>query len=220
MENYGNKIIQLLNHVGQIILVNLLWLICCTPVITMAGATSSFYYATIKSIRKGRGYPWKEFFHSFLRTLLQGMILTFLFVLAGAGVFFGREAAGDMQSIAGVYLLMFYDALAVLLLGIFFFSCINLSRFYMKTGKLLRFSTIMALRHLPEMLLVSGGTLGICFAFVKWNVPIFCILVVPGIAVYFLTFLIEPVLKKYMVPVNQNEDSKQSESKEDLWYLE
>lgn len=243
MENYGNRIVQILNHLGQIILVTILWLICCVPVITMAGATSSFYYASIKSIRKGRGYPWQEFFRSFLRTMLQGIIITLLFIIIGAGIFFGREAAGEMQSIAGIYLLLFYDALAVLLLGIFFFCCINLSRFYMKTGKLLRFSLLMSLRHLPELLVVSAVLLFTGYAYVNFNIPLFSMLVIPGIIMYLLTFLIEPILKKYMLPdkneesgvVNSRtegdkkayEDSGGSDTetvsgsrKKDLWYLE
>ena len=49
------KIVSLLNKAGEIILLNMVFLLCCLPVITIGPALASLYYATIKSIRRERG---------------------------------------------------------------------------------------------------------------------------------------------------------------------
>ena len=53
---------QFLDKVGHLVLLNIIWLLCCLPVATIIPATTAFYYATIKSVRRGHGYAFKEFF--------------------------------------------------------------------------------------------------------------------------------------------------------------
>lgn len=56
------KVVGLLNKSGEIILLNMAFLLCCLPVVTVGPALASLYYATMKSIRRERGYPVREFF--------------------------------------------------------------------------------------------------------------------------------------------------------------
>ena len=50
-----------LTKLGKLIFANLLWLLCCVPVITVVPATTSFYYTVTKSIRRDCGYVAEDY---------------------------------------------------------------------------------------------------------------------------------------------------------------
>ena len=70
-----------LERAGQIIILSILWLICCLPIITLGPSTAALYYAVVKSVRCQRGSFLHEFFSSFKANLLPGLPLTALRLL-------------------------------------------------------------------------------------------------------------------------------------------
>ena len=107
------KFIQFMTKTGQIIILNILWLLCCLPVFTIGAATTSFYYAMVKNIRHDRGYPVTEFFSSFKRTFWSGSIIT---VIAGLWIgllIYLRIVALSWNTESGILLSRTYIALMV-----------------------------------------------------------------------------------------------------------
>lgn len=49
--NYDNPVWRFIGKLGDLILLNLLWLICCIPVFTAGAATTAVYYVTLKLVR-------------------------------------------------------------------------------------------------------------------------------------------------------------------------
>ena len=70
-----SPVIGFLNKMTDLILLNVLWLICCIPIITIGAATSALYYVSIISIRQGDGYVVKRFFSSFIQNFKQATLL-------------------------------------------------------------------------------------------------------------------------------------------------
>lgn len=52
---------EVMGEVWNLIAVSVLWIVCSIPLITIGTSTSALYYAVVKSIRKGFGYPVREF---------------------------------------------------------------------------------------------------------------------------------------------------------------
>ena len=61
---------------GELIILTLVWMVSLIPVVTVIGATTSLYYAIVKNIRRSRSYPLKEYWTSFKRILVNGMIIS------------------------------------------------------------------------------------------------------------------------------------------------
>lgn len=61
----NSPVIAFLNKMTDLILLNILWILCCLPVVTAGAATCAAYYVSITSIRCGDGYVIKRFFSSF-----------------------------------------------------------------------------------------------------------------------------------------------------------
>lgn len=58
----NSPVIAFLNKMTDLILLNVIWLLCCLPVVTAGAATTAAYYVSITSIRCGDGYVVKRFF--------------------------------------------------------------------------------------------------------------------------------------------------------------
>lgn len=204
------KLFYYLNKFGQLVSVTALFLLCCIPVITIGTSISSLYYAMMKSVRRERGYPTSEFLRAFRRNLKKGSIVSVGIALLGGVLYLNREFVARSGSLTSPWMVIVYDVLIIILLFLVMFIFPAMSRFDLQLAPLLRLSILMALRHLPMTIVLVAITIlsGILLLYV---VPIPFILVLPGVCCYASTFVIEPVLKKYMPKPQEGEDA---------WYYE
>lgn len=208
--NSDGKLVNCLNKIGQVIMLNVLFLICCIPIVTIGSSITAFYYAMIKAVRRERSYPAKEFFQSFKRTFVNGIIFTIGTIGIGAIIYFNREYVAKQATASSPTMVIIYDILFILLILLLTFLFPVMSRFSLKATSLLRLAFIMALRHLPFSIALTAGTI-LCGMLLLWVLPIPFILILPGAWCYVSTFLVEPVLKKYMPKPQEGEDA---------WYYE
>lgn len=192
-----------LNKTGEIILVNIVFLLCCIPVVTIGSALTSFYYATIKSIRRERGGPVKEFFHSMKRTLGKGILLTVGILLWFALLCCGRWMARAEDTVTFTEVL--YDVAIVVSGCVLIYLFPVFSRFEMRVTKMIQLSFVMSIRFFPVTVIVAAGSVLIGWLLV-FKLPIACILVVPGIWCYLVTFLMEKALLHYMPEAKPGEE--------------
>ncbi len=95
----NSPVIAFLNKMTDLILLNILWMVCCLPVITAGAATTAMYYVSITSIRCGDGYVIRRFFSSFKKNFRQitpiwvGIIVVFL-VFGMDMLFWYRQETG------------------------------------------------------------------------------------------------------------------------------
>lgn len=212
---------QFLDKIGHLILLNIIWLLCCLPVITIIPATTAFYYAIIKSVRRGHGYAIREFFTSFKNNLARGIPLSLVLVALGLLLTFNFKVAWQAQTKQSTAFAMIYLILLFFYAGFVIYICPVLSRFSIRMRPLARMASIMVFRHLPVTILLMAGT-GICGVFLYSAVsaaqsgtdtsPMLAMLfLLPGIWCFASTYLVEPVLKKYMPPKPEGDKS---------WYYE
>ena len=77
--NYDNPVWRFIGKLGDLVLLNLLWLICCIPVFTAGAATTAVYYVTLKLVRDDDGSTIKSFFHSFTQNFKQATVMSAVF---------------------------------------------------------------------------------------------------------------------------------------------
>ena len=63
--NYDNKFFRFMNKVADGFYVSILWILFCIPIVTAGASTTALYYTVHKSLRRNRGYVWKNFWESF-----------------------------------------------------------------------------------------------------------------------------------------------------------
>ncbi|MCM1268680.1 MAG: YesL family protein [Bacteroidales bacterium] len=202
---YDGKIVGFLNKTGEIILLNIVFLLCCLPVVTIGPALTSFYYAMIKSIRRERGTPLREFWHSMKRTLGRGVLLTIGILLWAALLWYGFEMTRARSQGTISFSMALYFIFIVVSLCILIYLFPVFSRFEMGAARMLQLSFVMSIRFFPITVIVAAGS-----ALVGWLtiyvLPIACILVIPGVWCYLVTFLMERALLHYMPEAKPGEE--------------
>ena len=83
-----SPLFSFLNKVADLIILNLLTLVCCIPVITVGAAMTGLNYVCLKMVRNEEGYIIRGFFKSFKQNFKQATII-WLIILLVIGVLAG-----------------------------------------------------------------------------------------------------------------------------------
>lgn len=219
--DYDNPVMSFICRIIDLCVLSLLWLLCSLPVVTVGTATCSLYYAVIKSVRRQRSYPAREFLGCFRKNLKLSLLLWLLFLFFGAITF---KVYLPLAAHFWFSSLWVDKILAVLLtVGIFFFASLLLwsfpilSRFDTGILKILELSLLQALRAPLTTVLCLIFTMAALFLI---RLEPLLLSILPGLLVWLLTFLMEPKLTRIY---QENLASKQGKAPEaaslDTWYL-
>ncbi|MDR2246299.1 MAG: YesL family protein [Treponema sp.] len=191
----------------DIVSLNLLWLLCSFPLITIGASSTAFYYAMAKVIRGERGHLFGEFWRSFKLNLVKATLVWISFAVLIFLLLVNRNISANIGGYPGLFLLCLYTLIAVLFLGVLIYVFPVLSRFYMTIPQVVKLSVYMCFRYLPY----TVGLLAICAgaATAVYFVPllIFC---VPAGALFCLSQVMEPLLVRH---------TPEEADGEDKWYL-
>ena len=73
--NMDNKFFVFMGRVADLIILNLVCLVCCIPIITIGASLTALYYVTLKMVRNEESYIIKSFFKSFRENFKQSTII-------------------------------------------------------------------------------------------------------------------------------------------------
>ena len=193
----GERILNVLEKGGNVILVSVLWLIGCIPVVTAGTSTAAMYYTVVKSILKENGYLAKEFFRAYRMNLRQGIPATLLVAAAVLLMYFNLRYAvwvvRPNDSTIGVILEVVYAAFLILFLAIGTYLFPVLSRLQVKFTELLKITAWMSARHLLTtigMLAVLVVQVVVCYVFLPG------LAFIPAAGCLLQSVLLEPKLRK------------------------
>ena len=62
---------------------NLLWLVCCLPIVTAGASTTALFYVTLKVAKNEEGSLTKSFFHSFRENFRQATVIWLILLAVG-----------------------------------------------------------------------------------------------------------------------------------------
>ncbi|MCD7882198.1 MAG: YesL family protein [Lachnospiraceae bacterium] len=202
------KVMSFLYRTGELIILNIVFLLSCIPIVTIGSALTSFYYATIKSIRRERGAPVKEYFGSMKRTMKKGILLVLELAVWFGLLYLGRRYS---QVNERTHMVTVYNVLMLLSAAVAIYVFPVLSRFEMKLTNCWKLAFLMCIRFFPYTVVIIAGTVGIAWL-LFYILPMPCILFIPGLWCLVITFMVEPALLAYM--------PKPEEGQEDAWYYD
>lgn len=212
--NMDNAFFRFMGKLFDVVALNLVFIIVCIPLVTIGPAISALYYASVKSIRRDRSYPIKEFFKALKRDFKQSFIVGLILVLAAAIIYVDIRFVVDyiknnFTAMRYVYLVI---GLVISFISVYIFPLI--SRFSLKISGLFRLSFYLAIRHLlttiVSIILLFGG-----FVLVYISAGL-ALLFVPVLVNLLISIMMEKVLVKCMDMVQTDEDNENK----DQWYLD
>ncbi len=91
--NYDGPFFRVLNRIGDLVILNLLWILCCIPIVTIGASTTALYYNTIKMAAGEESYIARGFFRSFRENFRQSTIIWLIMLVTGCLVAFDLYAS-------------------------------------------------------------------------------------------------------------------------------
>lgn len=152
--NLNNPVLVFLEKTANLIILNLLWLVCCIPIVTIGPATAALYYVTLKIVRDEEPYIIKGFFHSFKENLKQGIVLTLLLGAAGLILYVDFQFCASLKGFAGsaLRLALLAGSLVVLMTASYAFPL--LAQFQNTVYGNLKNALLLSLARLPYTLVI------------------------------------------------------------------
>ena len=158
--NMDNKFFTFMSRVADLIILNLLCLVCCIPIVTIGPSVSAMFYVTLKMVRNEESYIVRGFFKSFKQNLKQGIIINLIMLAAGVllaiDISICRGTAGSL----GKVLIVIFMMILVIYLMLFMYIYPVLAKFYNTIRNTFINAFLMSIRHLPYtvlMILISAA---------------------------------------------------------------
>ena len=206
-----NPVWDLLFKLGDLVILNLLFLLCSLPIVTIGASYSALYYAIVKSVRHGRGYVVKNFFHAFKQNLAQGvggfLLLAVLAWFSSNGIV--SYLAADSYDTSGQFMFWMSVAITFIVAATACMLFPMLSRFAFNFKTLMGVSMVSAFRYIHYSLVfvalagvIVYGTLAYSF----YVIPA-VILIIPALYAYITSFMMERILRVYQRQIENGQAS-------------
>lgn len=153
--NENNPVHIFFNKLGDIIIANLLFLLCCIPIVTIGPSLTALYHCMLRSVKGNNNGTIKTFFRAFKQNFIQSLII-WLFLLASGFVLFTnmRFLQDYTTSVSKIF---FYLSLGItglfIILALYIFPVI--AAFSNTTFNLIKNALVFSFMHFPSTLVIA-----------------------------------------------------------------
>lgn len=211
--NLDSPFVQFMNRVADLMWLNILFLLCCIPVVTVGASVTAMYYVTLKMVRNEESYITKLFFKSFKQNFLQATAIWIIFITAGFLLFVDyRILSGQMG--LNIDNGSVRTVMQVLLIAVFIFYVFTitfvfplLSKFDNTIKNTIKNAFIMSIRHFPATL-GSIALLIIVFLLIYY-IPImsmFAFILLFSVSAYVSSLMFVRVFDNYIPKTEETQD--------------
>ncbi len=200
--NPDGSVMRALSKIADLAILNIMWLICSIPVITMGAATTALYYVTIKMAKNQEGYLVRVFFKAFKDNFKKSTIVWMLFLAAGLvlGADFYIMCHWESNLRYPMLVMIIMAGLVLLFLALYVFVLIG--TFENKVAEYLKNAFFISIRHLPYSILLVFILFLQLYAciFMLVNITYLPLLLLFGMSsfAYAMSFLYVKILERYM----------------------
>ena len=216
MFKYDSGLMTFLGKVTDIVILNLLTLLCCLPIVTIGASITAAHYTALKMHRDTDNYVLRNFFRSFKTNLLQSTLIWIIWVVvAGLSLFaylsYPEEGIGTVLKIVMCSMLIF---IAMTTMWLFPLQ----SRFVNKIGITIRNSFFFSCRYIFRTLLMLVITVAFVLLWFVLSPSLYWIVILFGISipVYLCAMLYNKVFEKLedQIIASQNPETEEVDSEQ------
>lgn len=197
---FDGPIFKIGTLIGDLLILSLIFVVCCIPVITIGASVTALYYVTTRMVSGREGYVSRDFLRSFKQNFIKS---TIVFVIIALFAFFllCNFTLFNYVFKAPQIMLVFQVVLCAELAGITIYIFPLIARFDLKMSQYLKNAFYFANRHISTTVtcIVFLGAAALLFM----KLPIL-IIITPGIYSYFSAHLIMRVFRKYLPDMDRD----------------
>ena len=207
--NYDNPVWRFIGKLWDVLVVNILWIICSIPVVTAGASTTAMYYVTLKLARDEDGYTIRSFFKSFKENFKQATAIWLIFLLTGMLLAFDVYYFIKMAAPSSLRTIMISVFVAMIFIWSAMFTYVFplQARFYNPVKRTIFNSFFMSIRHMFHTIGMLAVDAAILFLSVTY-IPQLSIFGVALVA-FFNSYMLNSVFSKYMPKEQKPADMEQ-----------
>ena len=209
---------KVMTKVADFIILNFLVLVFSIPVVTIGPALTAMYYVALKEARGEEGYIWRDFWKSFKANFKQGFVIELIVaaIIAVLGLNIVTCYRWTYEgSMMGQILMFLNIGLAILAAASLIYLFPLLAQFRNTVKNTLFNSLLMAMKHLPQTIVMLIATGLLVYAIISY--PVFIFLFIALIA-YVQTYVLAKIFKQYMPKEEFIPDTYEvPEDVDDIW---
>lgn len=152
--NMDNKFFVFMGRVADLIILNLLCILCCLPIVTAGASVTAMFYVTLKMARNEESYIVRSFFKSFKENFKQAAIINIIMLLAGILLYIDMTISRSMEGALGSVLTIIFMIILLLYAMLFIYIYPVLAKFYNTVKNTFTNAFLMSIRHLPYTILM------------------------------------------------------------------
>ena len=207
--NLDSPVMVFLSKVANLMILNVLTIICCIPIFTAGAAITALYYVTIKMARGDDPYIIKGYFKSFKENFKQATIIWLIMLVVIAIIAVDWRVTLVMMTGSSAKIMktvLFIVSFLLLLTGLYIFPV--LSRFDSTVKNTFRNAFLISFMNLPKsVLIVIIHLIPVALLLVTIQaLPFLFLLGVPAVA-YFSSLLYVGIFKRFE-PEEQVQDGE------------
>lgn len=150
-----SPLMRVLNRVADLMILNLLMIVCCIPVITTGAAVTAMHYVILKMVRGEEGYLVRGFFKSFKENFKQATLI-WLIMLVIIAVYIGDTVIFLFSGMTFPKLLVIaVIAVGIILALIAMYIFPLLARFENTIRNTIKNAALIAIGNLPKTILMA-----------------------------------------------------------------
>lgn len=144
-----------MNRLADMIILNLLYVVCCLPIFTVGAATSALYYQVMKMSKNEESYAFRGFIKAFRENFRKATPAWLIFLVTGIllGVDLYIAPMLGSELLVNVFRVICFMALLLWLIG-FSYTFPLFSKFENTVKNTIMNSLLMGIRHLPYTLII------------------------------------------------------------------
>lgn len=160
MNSIDNPMIRLLGRVADLIILNLLWICCSIPVVTIGASTAALYTVMLKIVKNEEGYIAKGFFKAFRVNFRQATKLWLPLLLFGMLLVMDYFAARAMPPEIRAVMQVLLPVLGAVLISVCTYAFALQARFENTVRNTLKNALILTFAKLPFTVMILILTIG------------------------------------------------------------
>lgn len=143
-----------MGRIFDVCVLNVLWLLCCIPIVTIGPSTTALYYAMINLVRGEESYVSRDFLRSFRRDFKKSLLVGLL--LMAVGGFLAMDIYIAYKSGKGIYtfFMVFFFIVFVLWAFVALYTFPLLAKFENSVKNTLILAFTLSIKNLSQTLMM------------------------------------------------------------------
>lgn len=198
-----NRVMVFITKIVYSVYLNVLWFICCIPIITAGASTTALFYVTLKMVRNEEGNVTKQFFQAFRDNLKSSMKAWLIMLGLGIALVFDGYVFYHMHFENALWTILtaayFIVIVAYLIVSMYIYPL--MARFENTTFAMFKNSIMIGVRFLYCTVLMAVIYYVMIFVIINIFTP--AVVFGEGLCAYLCSYLLVNILDKCAPPAEE-----------------